>query len=54
MTGSKKYNEEIHHVTCKGKAVTIRNLTPDYTAQERNKVKKEISKTLYGVFSKYR
>lgn len=54
MQGGKKYREEVHSETCGGKTVTIRSLTPDYLEEERDKVKKEIAKTLYEVFSKYR
>jgi hypothetical protein len=54
MTGERKYREEVHQVSCRDKTVTIRNLIPVYTAQERKKVKAGINQTLYGVFSKYR
>lgn len=53
MINSRKYTEESHQVYCKGKTVTIRNLTPVYTVQEQEKVKSEINHTLYGIFSKY-
>ncbi len=54
MTNGRKCQEEVHRVSCRGKIVTVRNLTPVYTAQEREKVKAGINRTLYGVFSKYR
>lgn len=54
MINGRTYREESHQVSCRGKTVTIRNLTPVYTAQDREKVKAGINQTLYGVFSKYR
>lgn len=54
MTNGRKYREEVHCVTCRGKPITIRNLTPVYTAQEKEKAKSGINQTLYGAFSKYR
>ena len=54
MTDERKYCEEVHRVTCRGKSVTVRNLTPVYTEQERKKVISGINQMLYGVFSKYR
>lgn len=54
MIKGQKYIEKVQQVTCRGKAVTIRNLTPVYTVQERETVKSGINRILYGVFSKYR
>ncbi|MCI1965665.1 MAG: hypothetical protein LKJ17_05990 [Oscillospiraceae bacterium] len=53
MTDEKNYCEEIHPVSCAGTLVTVRNLTPVYSAQERQKIREEINQTLYEVFSKY-
>ncbi len=53
MTNGREYREEVHRVTCRSKPVTIRNLTPVFTAQEKTKVKSEINQTLYEIFSKY-
>lgn len=52
MTNGRKYQESVQQVTCGEKIVTIRNWTPIFTAQEREKVKSEINRTLYEVFSK--
>jgi hypothetical protein len=53
MQSGKTYREEVHTVTCKGKTVTIRNFTPEDTGEQRERIKKEISETLYEIFSKY-
>lgn len=53
MTDGIKYSEEVHSVTCAGKTILVRNLTPVYTEQKCGKVKANISGELYSVFSKY-
>ncbi|WP_164997203.1 hypothetical protein [Clostridium minihomine] len=52
MTNGPTYEETVQQVTCGEKIVTIRNWTPVFTAQEREKVKSDINRTLYEVFSK--
>ncbi len=50
MADTKEYQEESHPVLSNGKTVTIRNLTPVNTVHGKQKMRMEISKTLYGVF----
>ena len=47
------YHEESHTRKVRSSSFTVTNLTPMHNDFERAKVKREIEKTLYRVFSKY-
>ncbi len=47
------YTEEKSVVTISGKEYTVINLTPIYTRDERQEIKKEIEANLFEVFRKY-
>lgn len=54
MISSKlNYKEEKSIVIISGKKYTVVNLTPIYTRDERQKIKKEIEANLFEVFKKY-
>ncbi len=47
------YHTEAHEQSLQGKSLLVVNLTPDYSGEERNGVKKAIEQRLYVVFCKY-
>jgi hypothetical protein len=48
-----KYSEEVSTVIFQGKPITVTERTPVFTAEQREKRKKEIEHKLYGIFNKY-
>lgn len=49
-----EYRKETQSAPFQGKTITVENLTPVFTPEQRQKRKQEIEQRLYGVFSKYR
>lgn len=47
------YKKEIKEIKTYNKMITIINLTPELTYEERLEIKKSIERNLYDVFCKY-
>lgn len=47
------YRTEIQEKIMQGKGITLVNLTPEFSYDERKEVKKRIERQLYDVFCKY-
>lgn len=54
MVPSVTYHRETRSVLFQGKTIVLESLTPVLSQNEREKRKKEIERSLYNVFSKYR
>ena len=52
-TNNLKYTEEKSVIYISGKKYTVTNLTPIYSKDEREKIKKEIEANLFEIFKKY-
>ncbi len=53
ITNNLKYMEEKSVIYISGKKYTVKNLTPIYSKDEREKIKKEIEANLFEIFKKY-
>lgn len=47
------YKQEIKEIKSHNKTITLTNLTPVLTHNERNEIKRKIKQQLYDVFCKY-
>ncbi|MGN1044287.1 MAG: hypothetical protein ACI4PR_05845 [Acutalibacteraceae bacterium] len=52
-TNNLKYTEEKSFLYISGKKYTVINLTPIYSKDERENIKKEIEANLFEIFKKY-
>jgi len=48
-----KYAKDTRTAVFQGKPITITDYTPVLSPEQREKRKKEIERTLYGIFKKY-
>lgn len=48
-----RYKTETKTAVFQGKNITLENLTPVLSPEQRDKRKREIEHTLYGIFKKY-
>lgn len=53
MNNCINFISESHRVTYNGNSMLVENLTPDYTKEDRIRVKGNIERQLYSIFKKY-